>query len=952
MLAVLALGGVAQAQDAVSAPEEASQVEEVVVTGSRIARSDLTAASPLTVVSQEDIRSTGSVSLENVLNQFPQLAGGRTSTVNGNGGSGILTANLRNLGASRTLVLVNGRRFIPADSEGTVDLSSIPDALIERVDIVSGGASAVYGSDAIAGAVNFMLKRNFEGLELNYMRAQTEEGDGQSDKLDLTFGANLNDDAGNVVVSLSYANRKEVLQGAREFSSVPLDTVGGVLAPGGSGAVPGTRIGLSNTQLGRLVGVNLTPGGDCSAVTGVVFRENGTPGAYCNPEDAYNYAPFLYLQRPLERFQVSSLARHAVTDRIEAYAEAFYVQTSNVQRIAPDSRTLASPGAPASTLRVPDYATNPILTPAVRQFFIDNRALFDADGDGTAMVVGSQRRFEEVGTRDSFYERTSLGLAGGLRGNFDAFGSTWRWDAFYQYQRNRGDVRQEGYVATNRLSQGLNAVINGSGRVVCVDPSNGCVPVGVFGYGSITPDAVAFLAPSRASYDIFERQVANATISGDAFQLPAGPLGVALGVEYRSDNYDSFPNALEQQGEYGNPIKPISGGYDLTEIFGEFRAPILADLPFAHELTVEGAARVADYSTVGQVFTWKLGLEYAPVEGFRFRTAYNEAIRAPNINELYSNERRTPQSVEDPCIASRNPSAEQRNLCIAQGISAADLPTFSQSSPQLDVLTGGNLNLSEETSETFTFGFVASPTWAPGLNVAVDYFDIKVKDAITSINANQTLNECFRSLDQNAAACQSIQRLSNGQIGEIRSYLQNIGSLAVNGVDVQADYRLFWPQGWASLSGDARVNLSAQASWLFERTVEVTGGGAPIDCAGYFGGGCTGSAVPGTPDFKLRLGAAYSDGPLNLRLGVRMVGEMNLYPNVTAAVDHVGQQWYADLSSRYAITEKTEAYFGVENLFDKDPPIQGVALTGDANTDVAVYDVLGRRFYAGVRLRF
>lgn len=931
---------------------EPFSVEEIIVTGSRIARQDLIASSPLAVVGREDLQSSGSVSLENVLNQFPQLAGGRTSTVNGNGGAGILTANLRSLGSARTLVLVNGRRFLPADSEGTVDLASIPDALIERVDIVTGGASAVYGSDAIAGAVNFVMKRNFEGLEFSYSRAQTEEGDGGSNKLDLTLGANLDGGRGNVVLALSYADRDEVLQGSREFSAVPLDTVGGVLTPGGSGAVPGTRIGLSASQLASLNGVNLNPTGACSGVTGVVFRENGTPGAYCNPEDAYNYAPFLYLQRPLERFQVSSLARYQVTDRVEAYAEAFYVQTTNQQRIAPDSRVLATPGAGPSTLRVPDYAINPILTPAVRDFFINNAHIFDADGDGTALVVGSQRRFDEVGTRDSTYDRSALGLTLGLQGDVSLFGSSWRWDAFYQYQHNRADVLQDGYVATTRLSQALNAELNGAGDVVCVDTSSNCVPVGVFGYGSITPEAVAFLAPTRANSSIFERQVAGASIAGDLFQLPAGPLSVALGVEYRDDYYDFRPSPLEAEGAYGNVIPRMTGGYDLTEVFGEFRAPIVVDLPFVHELTLEGAVRAGNYSTIGDVFTWKLGMEYAPVNWFRFRTAYNEAIRAPNINELYSVERRAPQSVEDPCIASRNPTAAQQQLCIAQGIAAADLPTFTQSSPQLDVLTGGNLSLSEETSETFTFGAVISPPWISGLNLAIDYFDIQVRDAITSINANQTLNECFRTLDQSSAACQSIQRLSNGQIGEIRSYLQNIGAMSVNGLDVQADYRFFLPDGWGVISDSVQVNLSAQLSWLFERSIEAAGGGDAIDCAGYFGGGCTGSAVPGTPDFKMRLGASFNDGPLNVRVGARMIGDMEIYPNVTAAIEEVSAQWYADLSARYEVNERVELYGGVENLFDKAPPIQGVALTGDANTDVALYDVLGRRFYAGVRLRF
>ncbi len=940
----------AHAQDA---PDQASQVEEIVVTGSRIIRNDLNAASPLTVVGQEDIKATGSVSLENVLNQFPQLAGGRTSTVNGNGGPGILTANLRSLGSSRTLVLVNGRRFVPADSEGTVDLASIPDALIQRVDIVTGGASAVYGSDAIAGAVNFVLKRDFSGLEFAYTRGETFEGDGGSNKFDLTVGGNLDGGRGNAVLSVSHASRESVLQGARAFSAVPLDTIGGVLTPGGSGAVPGTRIGLSAAQRASLVGVNLSTPAACSGVTGIVFRENGVPGAYCNPQDAYNYANFIYLQRPLERTQVTSLVRYDLNDRVEAYGEAFYVSTTNNQRLAPDSITLSTPGAASSTLLVPNYATNPVLSSAVRNFFVNNRHLFDADGDGTAAVVGAQRRFLEMGNREAEFDRSSLALTGGLRGDIELLGKNWKWDVFLQYQRNRGDTTYRGYVSSTRLSQALNATTGPGGVAVCVDQTRGCAPVGVFGYDSITPAAAAFLTPIRATYDIFERQVAGATIAGEAFDLPAGPVAVALGVEYRDDQFEFMSSAMDLAGEYGTSSQqPVNGGYDLREMFGEVRVPILADLPFAHELTIEGAARYGDYSTVGEVFTWKLGGEYAPVDWFRFRGAYNQAIRAPNINELFSSTRSAATSVEDPCIASRRPTAAQQQLCISQGVSPSEIATFQQSSPQLNALTGGNPNLSEETSKTYTIGFVMRPPIVRGLNVAVDYFNIEVENAITSINANQTLNECFRVLDATSAACRSITRLSNGQIDLIRTNLQNIGLMAVNGVDAQADYRFNLPDAWALPGEGARLSLNVTASWLFERSIQVIEGQPSLDCAGYFGAGCTGTAIPGTPDFKLRLGAVYDSGPLSVRLNGRMICQMELHPTVTAAVNEVGDQWYADLSAKYVVSERVELFGGIENLADKTPPIQGVALTGDANTDVALYDVLGRRYHVGLRFRF
>ena len=926
---------------------------EIVITGSRLSRPDLTAPSPTTVLGEADIKLSGNVTIENTLNEFPQLASGQNSSVNNGGGSGVLTANLRGLGATRTLVLINGRRFIPANSDGLVDLATIPDALVKRVEVITGGASAVYGSDAIAGAVNFILDNKFEGLELSYLYGQTFRDDGASHKVDATFGANLDEGRGNVVFSASYTKREPVFQADRAFARVPLDTVNGKLVPGGSGNVPGTRIGLSSSQLAGLVGVNMTPSGPCSSVTSIVFGANGVPGPYCTPENAYNYAPFNYLLRPMERIQASALARYEIADRVEAFAEAYFVNTQNDMTLAPESFAPLTPGAPSQTLLVPNYATNPGLSPAVRDFFVNNRALFDADGDGTAAVVGAARRADELGTRDSFYERNSLNITGGLRGDIDLLGRAWRWEGFYQYQRNRTDTRNEGYISLARLSQGLDTVINAQGQVVCRNPALGCVPVNIFGLGSITPEAGKFLTPSRVSNDLFERQVAGASLSGELFDLPAGPVALAIGTEYRKDSYDFNPSPLDVAGEYG-PMsqRPSGGSFDLKEVFGELRVPILEDKPFADTLAIEAAARYSDYSTIGSVFTWKLGGEYAPVSWLRFRSAYNSAIRAPTLNELFSPITEGFSSGEDPCIASRKPSQAQQDLCVAQGVPRADLSTFTQASLGFLVRSGGNPGLHEEKSKTFTLGAVIQPPFVERLNLTVDYFKVKVDDAIAVINANQTINDCFANLDLNSATCRAVRRLPNGQIDYVSTQLNNIGSLKVEGIDAQADYRI--PLGgFFQIDGDdANLTLQAIASWVFERSTQVISNQAPLDCAGYFGGGCTGTGVFATPDFKLNLSSTYNSGPVTFRLQARMVGGLELRPNVTAAVQKTDAEWYADATATYRLNEKFEFFGGIDNLFDNKPPILGTALSGDANTDVSVYDVIGRRFFVGARARF
>jgi outer membrane receptor protein involved in Fe transport len=948
--------GAAMAQDA-PATQTADVVDDnnvITVTGSRLARTDLTATSPITIVGEEDIKLSGNATLESTLLESPQLASSNTSSVNNGGGSGVLTANLRGLGPSRTLVLTNGRRFIPANSDGQVDLASIPDALIERTEIITGGASAVYGSDAIAGAVNFILKRSFTGMELSYNYGQTFEGDGQTHKIDATFGSDFGDGRGNVVLSASYTTRDPVFQADRDFAQVPLDTVNGKLVPGGSGNVPGTRIGLTSAQLNGLVGVS-QPTGACSSRTSVQFRDNGQPFIYCTPENAYNYAPFNYLLRPMERIQGSALAHYEITDNVEAFADIFVINTRNRFRQAPDSFTPITPGAGSQTLLVPSYATNPALFPLVRQFFIDNKNIFDPNNTGTARVVGGARRSEELGPRENMFERNSFNITGGLRGHFGDGDKAWHWEAFYQLQRSRTDNRTEGMISQSRLSQSLDAVLSG-GQVVCRDTSRGCVAASIFGFNSITPAAASFLTPPRVSNDIFTRQVAGASLSGTLFSLPRGPVAVAVGTEYRKDRYEFFASPQDLANEYGpTSQKNLSGSFDVKEVFGELRVPILSDTPFFQTLAVEGAVRYSDYggdnAKVGGVTTWKVGGEYAPVKWIRFRAAYNRAIRAPTLNELKAPITEGFSSATDPCAASGK-SAAVRALCIAQGVPAADVDTFVQAALGATGRSGGNPNLHEERSKTLTVGGVISPPFLDRLNLTVDYFRVRVDGAVASINVNQTLTDCFTNLDINSVTCKNITRLPNGQLDVISTQSSNIGALQVEGIDAQLDYTI--PLGGFLAIGGGRSSLKLQgvASWLFERSSQVISTLAPVDCAGRFGNGCIGTGAFGLPDFKLNLSSTFNSGPLTLRAQGRMIGKFELYPGATAAVTSAPVEWYFDLAATVRPFDHVELFGGNDNLFDNKPPILGTALAGDANTDPSLWDVIGRRFFVGARLRF
>lgn len=931
---------------------------DIIVTGSRLVRTDLTAPSPTTIVGSEDIKLSGNVTLEKTLNEMPQLASGNTSTVNNGGGSGVLTANLRGLGNTRTLVLVNGRRFIPADSAGNVDLASIPDALIKRVEIITGGASAVYGSDAIAGAVNFILDDKFEGVEATAQYGLTDRGDAQSKKIDLTFGTSTPDGRGNVTLSGSWTRQSSITQADRAFSRTPLGEVNGNLVYSGSGSIPGTRVPLSTAQRNALVGVNLAPGGGCTSVTGIRFGQNGAVLPYCQPEDTYNYAPFNLLQRPLDRINVAANAHYEVADKITAYAEAYFVNAKNDMILAPDSFTPLTPGAASSTLLIPNYANNPVLPASLRQFFVNNAGIFDPNGDGVAEIVGGGRRADELGTRNYKYERQSYQVTAGLRGDVSLLGQNWKWDAFYQYMRNRTDTRNEGLISQTRLSMGLDAVINSAGNVVCRNQALGCVPVSILGLNSISPQAGAFLTPVRDSHDIFTRQVAGASIAGTLFDLPAGPVSVALGAEYRKDNYTFSPSPLDLANEYGAVSqKALAGAFDVKELFGELRVPLLGDMPFIDTLAIEGAARYSDYSSVGKVFTLKLGGEYAPIDWFRFRGAYNKAIRAPNISELFTAVSRGFSSGSDPCALptsgtdSRSDALKQ--FCVATGVPAGEIASFTQATLGLNQDSGGNRNLREEKSTTYTIGAVISPPFLPGLNITVDYFNVKVTDAITTVNAQQTLNDCYTVRNATSATCQSIVRIPNGQIDYVSVSSNNIGSLKVDGIDAQIDYKIGLPAALELGSNGASLSLQAVASWLFERSTQVLATSTPQDCAGYYGAGCsvgTGGFI--TPDFKLNLAANYASGPVALRFSGRMIGGLDLYPTATNIVKSVDSVWYFDTSFSIDATENFSFFGGVNNMFDKQPPILGTLLVGDANTDVSLYDTLGRRFFMGARMKF
>ncbi|MEX2123435.1 MAG: TonB-dependent receptor [Woeseia sp.] len=963
--AFLSTCGTARAQS--SDGDAGEEIEEVVVTGSRLVRRDLTAASPVFTVDSDALSSagTGNVTVEESLNELPQLVADNTSSLNSPGEAGVWTADLRGLGPERTLVLVDGRRFTPASASGLTDLATIPNALIERAEIITGGASAVYGSDAVAGAVNFILKDDFEGVELQYMNSETFESDGATNEFSLTIGGNFASGRGNAVVNAVYTKRRSVSFADRSFSAIPLIDADGVnLEPSGSSNVPGVLLRFTPTQLDQIVGVDfdspptvdfgVQSGLGCTSVGGVRFGDGGQPVPFCTPEDNFNFAEDNYLLRPLQRYQLSSLASFDINDNIRLFSQLFYTHKENEFQQAPEARTLQSTGAPAATLLVPNADTNPLFFEPVREFFSDNRALFDPDGDGIFEMVGAARRFNELSPRIFDYRSGSWNITVGAEGEVEWLANNWRWEVFAQQQRADQDAHIQNQVSSLRLALGLDVVIDDdTGEPRCRNEFIGCVPLNLFGIDSLTPPMAEFLSTTRLNTETFERQVIGGSISGDLLELPAGPVPVALGVEARKDEFSVVPSAVEQAGEFSDTPPIInSGDVDVTEFFVETRIPLLGDLPLIDSLALETGARYSDYSSLGGVTTWKAGLDWQVTDWLRMRGTYNRAIRAPNLDELFAPPQAGFVGASDPCDARNNPSDAQKEVCVAQGISPADIDTFIADFPGVDQISGGNPELKEEESDTLTAGFVLQPPFLTGLDISIDYYSIEVDGAVALINAQAVIDTCFQVLDPDSTFCQAIHRLPSGLINSVDSRQQNLATLTVEGIDVQLGYTTELP-GFLSLpERSASLDLRLIVTEQFENSEQTLPGSAAVDCAGFFGGSCSGQTVRMTPDHRGNLFAQWQSGAATIGAQIHWIGDFELLPGVQRAVTHVDAEYIVDLSGSLMIRDSIEIFAGINNVFDNEPTIVGFFSGGDPNVDPSTYDVLGRRYFVGARVSF
>lgn len=922
------LGGAAQAQ-AQNATAPKSD-ETIVVTGSRIPHPDIESNSPVSVVSAETIKLAATNETDRILNTLPQVAG--SAGAGTNLGSGSATVNLRNLGAVRTLVMINGRRVVGSTPDGVVDINMIPPALLARVDVLTGGASAVYGSDAMAGVVNFVLRDDFTGVQLGADTGISDRGDAKHYQFDLTAGTNFGGGRGNVAFYASYYKRDAVYASARAYSSRFLvDAVQngvGVLVPGGNATTPQGTIfapGLvgQQDQFGNAIGTN-----------GVFFAPGGWR-AYTGA-DAYNDRVYSFIQMPLERYQASLNGHYDLTDDITAFWEASYAHSRGGYSNAAVPMGTASF---ISNFRLD--LRNPYLPASLRTLLSNT---LDGDGDNI-VALNMNRRLNELGLRTTDQRRDFWRFVGGFKGNLT---EKLKWEVFANYGRSTIKDHQFGGVRIDRFQTGLLTDPNNPNACASTEP--GCVVLDLFGENSLTPAMRNYLsAGDLLNRTKVEQTQIGANISGSLFSLPAGDVGISVGAEYRKESSSFRPDPLYVQGivlaRFAG-LQPTAGSYNVKEVNAELYVPLLADMPGVKMLAFETGIRASDYSSVGSVIAYKFGGEYTPFEGLKLRGSYERAVRAPNVNELFGGLTSTAPLATDFCNATPSRTAAERTFCQQLGVPAALIDVFTQENPFITTVSGGNPNLQEEKSNTWSVGAVFRPTFAPRLQVTVDYYNIKVANAIAGFGGGlaSTIGACRSNLSLDNPFCTPLRNRSpDGQLFQVPLINSNIANLTSEGVDFALSYS--HPVG----SGDLAYSLAG--TYLIKNTTQGGPGLPVIDCAGFIGGGACGDT---NPHWRLTQRLTYSLDKVQLSLQHRMIGHArdgriasaiaNGVTPPSLAVPKTPDIHYFDLSAFVDVTERLSLHASIDNLLDRLPPFQLFELDS--------YDAIGRRFTVGAKMKF
>lgn len=959
LVGMLSAAAPAFAQDGPAADPEATEVGDVVVTGSRIKRQDYVANSPIVTVSGEDFLDTGSVTIESLMNDMPQFVPSFSSTSNNPSNNGQANIDLRGLGPQRNLVLMDGRRMVPSNANGAADVSLIPTALIQNIEVITGGASATYGSDALAGVTNFILKPNFSGVQFDVQYGVSDREDGETDSVSLTMGGDLDDGKGNAVLSLAYSSRDPIFNSAREFSSIS----------GGSAASPLGNTVFDGTNLPSQAAVDaVLAGGRPSDTFG--FNNSGTvfayrtrlgfespggidydgfaqPGPVFNPDFSYNTGSLNYLMLPLERFTAFARTTYDVNDNVEVYADALFTQYEASQVLAP------TPASASTGFRV--KPTNPFIPTELRTL-LNSRATPGA-------TFRLDKRFSAAGPREGINNFSVYQLTSGVRGDI-AGTRDWTYDAYAQYGRVALLTTQNGNISRSATQTLLDAADGGAS--ICAGGFN------PFGDNALSPACAAYISRTSKNSTISDQRVVEASIQGSLFDVQAGAVNFALGVDYREENFAFLPDALLSTGDVigFNATNALNGMTNVKEAFAELLIPIISDQPFFESLELNLGYRISDYNTVGTVSAYKADGNWTIGHGVLVRGGYQRAVRAPSIGELFQPLNQNFPSIGaptstggvrqfsgDPCdirgaYRAGAGAAAVRTLCLTQGVPGAIVDTYTYTNSQVAGVNGGNPNLTEETADTFSVGVVWQPQfsspWLEKFSTSIDYYNIEIADVINNLTASELLRQCYNAdgtsnptYDPNNFYCTQFTRdPASGQIVRAVEVNRNLGAMNTSGVDLQADWGV--DLGQVGL-GAGVIDLNLVLGWLETFEQQSLPGGPFTDRTGTIANGIALSF----PEWKFLTSIDYTIGPVRVGARWRRIGEVTNFNSPTQVLD---AQDYFDLNSSWEIREGLTLRAGVNNLTDQDPPVYTPAV--QANTDPSTYDVLGRRYYVGLTAKF
>jgi len=985
------LGAATASALSLSAPARAdTATETVVVTGSRIPQVGIYSSSPVTALGDHELKLEGTTSVSGALQTLPSVVNDGDGDSVDNGTAGIATVDLRNLGTKRTLVLVDGKRLVAADASLDVDTNQIPAAMVERIEVLTGGASAVYGSDAVAGVVNIILKKDFEGLTLDSQFSSTDHSDGQKNDTSILLGVNSADGKGNVTIYGEYAHRDPVTGAERAFSTHAL---GATNYTGCAASTPATHFGgfcysgSGTIAEGRIRSKSLA---GPTAGTTTMFTTGGGLATYDGR--TFNFAPYQYLQTEGQRYAFGGTAHYQITPGIDFYSRLTYSSNTSTSQLGPSPMSAnfqINCGNPemSAAVRQALFGTNPAAGPnntaagLAAQCATESPTLITGTnpvGVNNLRTVTAALRLTQVGPRISMDDHSAFQLVMGARGGL---GFGWNYDISAQYGHTDATAILENDALKQNFQNGLLVNLSSAGAATCTQDSANCSPMNFFTNGGLTAANVNYIRENLLDIASVDQWDVQATATGDlgfiGLQSPWAkePIGAAFGVEYRQEEAHNTPDHNLATGNLVGfqSSAQVGGGFDVPEGYMEFRVPIVEDVPFFESLTANLAYRYDHYNTAGDAHSYNVGLEWQPVDDLRFRGSFQRAVRAPNVSELF-----TPaggssaNSGRDPCGTISN-VVTTAALCNATGVPTGVQFTGALNCPsnQCQAATGGNPFLKPETSDSWTLGVVLTPTFIPGFTATVDYYNIKIGGYITATPIASILASCYSTTlnpTQSAAApaCSFIHRDTLGTIytqntGYVVSAEGNIGGDKVQGFDAEVNYDIDMNDwGWEK-AGSLSINAVGTLVTVNNTTLAD---GTILHCAGVYGPNC------GEPQNRwksnLRLTWTDNKGDFSLSLRWRHLSGIEFEGNLPSAVAPGfdfnnspvlgwGEYDYFDLSGTWSVADAVDLRFGVRNLFDQDPPLtdNNTAPANDINNNTFpnTYDALGRVIFVGATVK-